>query len=288
MKIPFKRPFWADLILMIAGTGLMALAIQCIYDPAGMVVGGFTGIAIVVKQLTAEKIPGGIPLWLTNLLLNVPVFLLALKIKGKRFVGRTAAATVLLSFWLYVLPLWNLTQGDYMLSAIYGGAISGVGIGLVLLGKATTGGTDMVASLIQHYLRHYTVVQIMLLLDGGIVLFGVAAFGIQSALYAVVAIFITSKLSDALMEGLKYSKAVFIISDKADEVAKTLMQELNRGVTGIHASGMYSGEQKNMLYCVVSKKEIVELKDLVIRLDREAFVIVTDAREVLGEGFLEY
>lgn len=288
MKIPFKRPLWADVILMMIGTGLMALAIQCIYDPAGMVVGGFTGIAIVVKQLTAEKIPGGVPLWLTNLLLNIPVFLMALKIKGKRFVGRTAAATVLLSFWLYVLPMWNLTQGDYMLSAIYGGAISGAGIGLVLLGKATTGGTDMVASLIQHYLRHYSVVQIMMILDGVIILFGVAAFGIQSALYAVVAIFITSKLSDALMEGLKYSKAVFIISNKADEVAKTLMQELNRGVTGIHASGMYSGERKNMLYCVVSKKEIVELKDIVIRLDQEAFVIVTDAREVLGEGFLEY
>ena len=175
-----------------------------------------------------------------------------------------------------------------MLSAIYGGAISGAGIGLVLLGKATTGGTDMVASLIQHYLRHYSVVQIMMILDGIIILFGVAAFGIQSALYAVVAIFITSKLSDALMEGLKYSKAVFIISNKADEVAKTLMRELSRGVTGIHASGMYSGERKNMLYCVVSKKEIVELKDIVIRLDREAFVIVTDAREVLGEGFLEY
>ncbi len=288
MKIPFKRPLWADVILMILGTGLMALAIQCIYDPAGMVVGGFTGIAIVVKQLTAERISGGVPLWLTNLILNIPVFLMALKIKGKRFVGRTAVATVLLSFWLYVLPMWNLTQGDYMLSAIYGGAISGAGIGLVLLGKATTGGTDMVASLIQHYLRHYSVVQIMMILDGIIILFGVAAFGIQSALYAVVAIFITSKLSDALMEGLKYSKAVFIISNKADEVAKTLMRELSRGVTGIHASGMYSGERKNMLYCVVSKNEIVELKDIVIRLDREAFVIVTDAREVLGEGFLEY
>lgn len=288
MKIPYKRPLWADLILITAGTGLMALAIQCIYDPAGMVVGGFTGVAIVVKQLTLEKIPGGVPLWLTNLLLNIPVFLTALKIKGKRFVGRTAAATVLLSFWLYILPMWNLTQGDYMLSAIYGGAISGIGIGLVLLGKATTGGTDMVAALIQHYLRHYTVVQIMLLLDGAIVLFGVAAFGVQSALYAVVAIFITSKLSDALMEGLKYSKAVFIISEKSHEVAQALMQELNRGVTGIPVNGMYSGEKKQMLYCVVSKKEIVELKDLVIRLDREAFVIVTDAREVLGEGFLEY
>lgn len=288
MKIPWKRTLWADVMLMIGGTGLMALAIQCIYDPAGMVVGGFTGISIIVKQLTAQRIQGGIPLWLTNLVLNIPVFLLALKIKGKRFVGRTALATVLLSFWLYVLPLWNLTGGDYILSSIYGGTCSGIGIGLVLLAKATTGGTDMVATLIQHYLRHYSVVQVMLILDGVIVLLGIVAFGVQPALYAVLAILITSKLSDALMEGLKYSKAVFIVSDRANEVAQVLMRELSRGVTGIHASGMYSGRRKNMLYCVVSKKEIVELKDLVIQMDRDAFVIVTDAREVLGEGFLEY
>lgn len=288
MTIPLKRPLGVDMLLIAAGTCLMAIGIQCIYDPAGMVVGGFTGIAIIVKQITVLQLAGGIPLWLTNLLLNIPLFLAALKIKGKRFVGRTAVATVLLSFWLYILPAWNLTQGDYMLAAIYGGAISGLGIGLVLLAKATTGGTDMAASLIQHYLRRYSVVQIMMILDGIIILSGVAVFGIQPALYAIVAIFITSKLSDALMEGLKYAKAVFIISDRADEVAQALMQELNRGLTGIHASGMYSGEHKNMLYCVVSKKEIVELKDIVIRLDKRAFVIVTDAREVLGEGFLEY
>lgn len=288
MTIPLKRPLVIDMLMIAAGTCLMAIGIQCIYDPAGMVVGGFTGIAILVKQMTEEKIAGGVPLWFTNLLLNSPLFVTALKIKGKRFVGRTAVATVLLSFWLYVLPVWNLTQGDYMLAAIYGGTISGLGIGLVLLAKATTGGTDMAASLIQHYLRGYSVIQIMMLLDGIIVLAGVAVFGVQSALYAIVAIFITSKLSDALMEGLKYSKAVFIISDHADQVAQAVMQELNRGVTGIDASGMYSGEHKNMLYCVVSRHEIVELKDIVIRLDQRAFVIVTDAREVLGEGFLEY
>ncbi len=288
MKIPLKRPLWADVILIIAGTALMALAIQCIYDPAGMVVGGFTGISILVKELTASRIPGGIPLWFTNLVLNIPVFIVAWKIKGKRFVGRTMFATGMLSVWLYVLPVLNLTEGDYMIAAIYGGVISGAGLGLVLLAKATTGGTDMVASLIQHYLRHYSVVQIMLILDGLIILAGVAIFGLKAALYAVIAIFISSKLSDALMEGLKYSKAVFIISDHAQEVADVVMRELSRGVTGIAAHGMYSGRQKNMLYCVVSKKEIVELKDIVIQIDKDAFVIVTDAREVLGEGFLEY
>lgn len=288
MIIQNKRPIWVDYILILMGTGLMGVAIQSIFDPTGLVVGGFTGIAIVVKEITAGILPVGIPLWLTNLALNVPVFLVAFKIKGKGFIGRTAIATVLLSFWLYILPDWNIPQGDYMLASIYGGVISGIGIGFVLLAKATTGGSDMVAALIQHKLRHYTVVQIMVIIDGAIVVLGMIAFGIKPGLYAVVAIFISSKVSDTLMEGFKYSKAVYIITNKASEVADALMQNLGRGVTGVAATGMYSGDAKNMLYCVVSKKEIIELKDIIARLDKKAFVIVTDAREVLGEGFLEY
>lgn len=288
MIIQNKRPIWVDYILILMGTGLMGVAIQSIFDPTGLVVGGFTGIAIVVKEITAGILPVGIPLWLTNLALNVPVFLVAFKIKGKGFIGRTAIATVLLSFWLYILPDWNIPQGDYMLASIYGGVISGIGIGFVLLAKATTGGSDMVAALIQHKLRHYTVVQIMVIIDGAIVVLGMIAFGIKPGLYAVVAIFISSKVSDTLMEGFKYSKAVYIITNKASEVADALMQNLGRGVTGVSATGMYSGDAKNMLYCVVSKKEIIELKDIIARLDKKAFVIVTDAREVLGEGFLEY
>lgn len=288
MTIFSRKPLWLDYIFMIVGTGMMAFAIQCIYDPAGLVVGGFTGIAIIVKALSVAKIAGGIPLWLTNLVLNFPVFFVAWKVKGKGFVGRTGIATMLLSGWLYVLPKWNLPQGDYMLASIYGGAISGVGLGMVLLARATTGGTDLVASLIQHYLRHYSIVQIMLILDGVIVLLGVAVFGIKPALYAVVAIYLNSKVSDALMEGLKYAKAVFVITDQPQLVANDLMQKLGRGVTGMRATGMYSGKERNLLYCVVSKKEIVELKEIVIRIDKTAFVIVTDAREVLGEGFLEY
>lgn len=288
MRLPLKKPILTAYLLLIAGTGLMAFGIQCIYDPAGLVVGGFTGIAIIIKEITMNRIADGIPLWLTNLVLNIPVFILSYKIKGMRFIGRTAVATVLLSFWLYILPIIDITSGDYTLTAIYGGAISGVGMGMVLLAKATTGGTDMMAVLIQNYLRHYSVVQIMVVLDGLIVLLGIFVFGVTQALYAAVAIFITSKVSDALMEGLKYSKAVYIITKVPDKVADALMDDLGRGVTGISATGMYSGKAKNMLYCVVSKKEIVELKDIVMKLDKEAFVIVTDAREVLGEGFLEY
>lgn len=146
----------------------------------------------------------------------------------------------------------------------------------------------MVATLIQHYVKHYSIVQILQILDGIIVLFGLYVFGIRAALYAIVAIFITTKVSDALMEGFKFSKAAFIISDKYELVAKKILEELDRGVTGLKAKGMYSGQDKFMLYCVVSQKEIVQVKEIVAEVDPDAFVIVSDAREVLGEGFQEY
>lgn len=279
-----RRPLWIDAILMVVGTGLMALAIQCIYDPVGLVTGGFTGVAIIAKYVTK----GAVPLWLTNLVLNVPLFLLAVLIKGKKFVARTAVATVLLSAWLYVIPLWDLAEGDYVLSAIFGGVICGVGMGMVLLARATTGGTDMLAALIQHKLRHYTIMQIICVIDGIIVAVGIYSFGVKAALYAIVAIYVTSKVSDTLMEGMKYSKAVFIVSDRYKEISDAIMTQMDRGVTGLDAVGMYSGDEKCMLYCVVSKKEIVVLKEIILNIDNNAFVIVTDAREVVGEGFLEY
>jgi uncharacterized membrane-anchored protein YitT (DUF2179 family) len=282
-----SRPWYVDYLFIFMGTGIMALAIQCIFEPIGLVTGGFSGIAIIIRKMTAGIVEGGVPLWLTNLALNVPVFIAALIIKGRKFLGRTVIGTVLLSFWLYVIPQVDLTQGDYMLSAVFGGVITGIGIGFVLLAKATTGGTDMVSALIQKYVRHYSVVQILQVIDGMVVLAGLYVFGLKPALYAIVAIFITSKVSDALMEGMKYSKAAFIITDYYKEIADAIMTQLDRGLTGLDATGMYSGDKKTVLYCVVSKKEIVELKDIVAKIDPKAFVIVTDAREVFGEGFLE-
>ena len=287
MRIMNSRPWYVDYLFIFMGTGIMALAIQCIFEPIGLVTGGFSGIAIIIRKMTAGIVEGGVTLWLTNLALNVPVFIAALIIKGRKFLGRTVIGTVLLSFWLYVIPQVDLTQGDYMLSAVFGGVITGIGIGFVLLAKATTGGTDMVSALIQKYVRHYSVVQILQVIDGMVVLAGLYVFGLKPALYAIVAIFITSKVSDALMEGMKYSKAAFIITDYYKEIADAIMTQLDRGLTGLDATGMYSGDKKTVLYCVVSKKEIVELKDIVAKIDPKAFVIVTDAREVFGEGFLE-
>lgn len=275
-------------LLIIVGTAGVAFAVQCMYDPCGLVTGGFSGIAIIIKSLTEHIIPGGVPLWLTNLLLNIPVFIVAYIKMGKRFIGRTLFGTVMLSVWLYILPVVDLTQGDMLLVALFGGVFSGAGMGMVLRANATTGGTDMVAALIQLKIRHYNVAQIMQILDGAIVIFGFFVFGLRPSLYAIVAIFVTTKVSDAILEGFKYSKAAYIITDKYEEVAKVLMEELDRGATGLKATGMYTGKDRCVLYCVVSKKQIVTLKEIVVNIDPKAFVIVSDVREVLGEGFLDY
>lgn len=280
-----RNPVFLSLVI-IAGTGLLAFAIKCIFDPVGLVTGGFTGIAILVKNLTGIFFKGGIPLWFANLVLNIPFFLLALKIKGKKFIGRTAFATVLLSVWLYVIPEIDFVSGDYFLASIFGGVLAGVAMGMILWANTTTGGTEMVAVLLQCKLRHYSVAQIMQVLDGMIVLAGLYVFGLRSSMYAIVAIFIVSKVTDTILEGMKFSKAAFIITDHYEEIAKRVMEDLERGVTGLEAYGMYSKARKCMLYCVVSKKEIVFLKELVHQTDPNAFVVVGDVREVLGEGFL--
>lgn len=276
-----------DLLLITAGTALMAFSIASIFEPVSLITGGFSGLAIIIKQMTESLIPGGVPLSVTNLSLNIPVFLIAIRLKGFRYLIRTACATLLLSFWLSVLPVVPLAEGDLMLSALYGGIFMGVGIGLVFVTQATTGGTDLIAALIQHFMRHYSISSIMWVLDTAIVLLGAYLFGLPMTLYAVIAIYLTSKISESIIEGLKFSKAAFIITDRPSELAALLMEELDRGVTGLNATGMYSGEAREMLLCVVSKKEIVRLKELARECDPGAFVIVSDVREVLGEGFIE-
>lgn len=287
MEFHRKRPKYLDYLMMFAGTALMAVAINSIYEPADMVTGGFTGAAILIKAVTDPFLKGGIPLWLTNIALNIPVFILGMKIKGGRFLKRTFFATFSLSFWLFIMPVFPLMNEDYILSALFGGGIMGLGIGLVFMARGTTGGTDMVASLIQHYLRHYSIVQIMQVIDAFIVLIGAYIFGISRALYAIIAILVTSWISDHMVEGINYSKIAFIITTLRDEVAHEIMNELQRGLTGLEAKGMYSGEHRDMLFCVVSKKEIILLKERVASVDPGAFVVVSDAKEVLGLGFLE-
>jgi uncharacterized membrane-anchored protein YitT (DUF2179 family) len=275
-------------LLIMAGAFLMGMSINLVYEPLEMVTGGVTGMAIVIKFLTEPFIDGGIPIWLTNIVLNVPLFLLAIKLLGTKYIKNTLFATVSLSIAIYIIPTYNLVFEDYLLAAVFGGVLGGVGLGMIFVALATTGGTDLLATLIHKYKPYYSIPRILIVIDGIIVMAGVVTFGITKALYAIISVYITSKVSDSILEGLKFAKMAYIISDSYNEIAQRILVSLDRGVTGVSARGMYSNQDKKMLFCVVSKKEIVDLTDIVEEVDPKAFVIVSDVREVMGEGFREY
>ena len=281
MGVRGKSPF-RDYILILIGASIMGFAIKNIYDPIGLVTGGASGVAIILKKQF------GVPLWLTNTAINIPLFAAAAKLKGWSFIKRTLLATVTLSVSLYVIPEMPFLMDDLFLTALFGGLITGAGAGIVFACQATTGGTDMLAAIIRRWLPHYTLAQILQVLDAAIVLIGAGIFGVTYALYALIAIYAVSKVSDGIIEGMKYSKVAYIISDKSKEIAAAILKEMDRGVTALDARGMYSGNRKDVLFCVVSRKEIAQLKELIVGHDAQAFVIVSDAREVLGEGFIEY
>ena len=270
-----------DVLFIIVGTALIAVSINMIYDPMSIVNGGFTGLGIVIKHFTE------IPIWVTNVVLNVPVFICAFFLLGRSSTVKSLFADIMLTLFLAVCPQLSLFGDDILLSAVFGGIIGGAGIGLCFLTSCTTGGTDMLSALIHTKLRHYTIPQIMFVVDGLVIVAGFAVFGIKNSMYAIITIFISNKISDAILEGFKFAKIAYIITDHGREIADEIMVKLDRGVTGFDGTGMYSGNHKDVLMCAVSKKEIVEVLDIVNKKDPYAFVTVHDAREVCGEGFVE-
>ncbi len=269
-----------DGILLSVGVLLISIAAKDIYDAQGLVTGGISGLSIVLHKLFS------VPLWIGNAALNLPLFLIGFRVKGWHFLKRTLYATVLMTLLLLILPSCALVPPkDFFLGAVFGGILMGVGSGLVFISFATTGGTDLLAAIVQTRLRHYSIPQIMLIFDGLVVLIGIGTFGLSKALYAMVSVYIFSRISDAIIDGMHFAKAAFILSPKTREISQAVMTGLDRGTTLIHASGGYSGRETEMLYCVLSKREITILKDLVYDIDKKAFVIITDVREVHGEGF---
>lgn len=276
-------------LLILVGTGLMAAAVNCVFEPMHLVTGGVTGIGIIVKEVTGN-IAGneGIPLWVTNLVCNVPLFIFAFYLQGKRFLRRGLLSSIIFTVYLGIIPITNLPTQDALLNSLLGAVLMGTGLGLVFAVGSTTGGMDLLAILLQRRFRQFSDPQILAVLDGTVVLAGALIFGLEHALYALLAIFIVTRVSDGIMNGLKFSKAGYIISDQAMEISKQLMRELERGVTGIEMTGMHTGKHRTLLVCVVSRKQIVELKEIVFEIDPDAFVFVTDVSETVGEGFLNY
>ena len=277
-----KRTAAQDYLIIVLGAFIMGFAIKNIYDPQGLVTGGVSGLAIILKD------QAGIPLWITNMCVNVPLFFLSLRLKGWKFVKRVLVAEAALTLSLAILPEYAFLKDDLVLTALFGGVFSGVGTGMMLLCHATTGGTDTMAALIHTKLRHYSINQILQVLDGLVVVAGAGIFGVRYAFYAVIAVVVLAKVSDGMIEGMHFAKAAYIITDYKEQISREIMDHMERGVTLIDASGAYTGEKRDIVFCVVSKKEIVTVKEIVRCTDPRAFVIVSDVREVLGEGFMEY
>lgn len=280
------KKFWRqELWRMLVGTTLMALAINIVYDPMGMVPGGFSGASILLAHLSGGVIKGGIPVWLFNMLLNVPVFFWGLFIRGREFIVKSLITNLMFSTMLYLIPIQPVAQKDYFLAAIIGGVLTGSGIGLVFSVGYSTGGTDLLSSLIQKYLPHYPVAKLLFVLDALVILAGAAYFGIDKAIYAAVSVYLTTQIMDGILSGLNVSKQVMIISAQYDQISGDIISQMDRGVTQLSAKGGYSRSDRPALLCIVGRRQVAKLLRIVKERDPAAFVIITDVREVLGEGF---
>ena len=240
--------------------------------------GGLTGLATVLNYLFHW------PVGVTSLVMNVPLFLIGYRAMGRLFVLRSLAATVLFSILIDALPLPMMTAQP-LLGALFGGVLLGIGLGLILRGGATTGGTDMVARMIHTRFQHISVGAILFFIDCCVVL--MAGFFIEAeyALYAFISLYAASKLIDVVMDGLSREKACYVISNQHMRVKEEIMEKLDRGVTVLSAEGGYSGEKRPVLLCVLSAQEVGRLKAIVREADEDAFLFISDAHEVLGEGF---
>lgn len=268
------------------GCMLLAVAFNMIYDPCKIVTGGVSGLGIVVKSLTGNFFHGGIPLWFSTLILNIPIYAAGLLIRGKKFVLNTLLGTLMLSLALYLVPTIDIVQGDKMLACVFGGIFGGTGAALVLMTMSSTGGTDMLGVALSKFYHGRNVSEIIGLLDGIVVIIGAIVFGFYSTMYAILSVFIYSKVCDLVLTGQHDGKMFYIISKENEAIAKEILN-MERGVTGVNIQGMYTGDSCNMLMCVVYRKEIVPIKKIIRKHDPKAFVIISDIRDVRGEGFIE-
>jgi uncharacterized membrane-anchored protein YitT (DUF2179 family) len=267
------RPY-AQIVL---GTFLTAVGINGFYVPNHLSDGGVAGLGIVVLAVT------GIPLWLTLAVVNLPLLWLSHRWWGGRVSLRTLFGTAMLALWVGMLRVRPITH-HLLLATIYGALFSGVGLGLVFRAKGTTGGTDVLARVLSHLLP-ISVGQAMLAVDFMVI----AAFGVvfnpADAMYSLVALFISTQAIDVVQEGIAFARAFTIVSQRAPVIAETVLTDLGRGVTVVPARGGFTGAKTDVLYVVVLRSEVTRLKELVYRVDPQAFVVVTTVHEVIGEGF---
>ena len=277
MRASLREELKNDL-LVLTGLLVAAAAYRMYLIPNQVVNGGFTGVGQLLNHAT------GISIGLVNIALNVPLFLISMKSMGLRFGVRSLVTMVLLSLLIDHLPLPPATD-DMLLASVYGGAISGIGFGLILRGNATTGGTDMLAALLHRLVPVLKVSYAIFVFDGLVIIASAFVFEAQAAMYGLISAFLCNVLIDLVLEGPNSAHSYFIISDKSEAIADKILHEMDRGVTGLEAVGMYSQQRKQVLLCVVNRFETMRLRRIIFEADPRAFVIANKAKEVLGEGF---
>lgn len=257
----------------------MAIGVSLFLLPNQLSTGGFSGISTIVYYFF------NIPLGVANIILNIPLFIIALYKLGTKFIGKSIIGTVSLSIFIDLLDTIPPLTEDRFLACIYGGIVIGFGTAIVLKMGASTGGTDLVSNVVRGYKPTVKMGNIITAMDIGIVILNVLAFRkIEIGLYSAIAIFLMGKIIDVVFEGINFTKMLIIISDKSEEISKSI-QQLERGVTGLHGKGMYSEKDKLVLICATARKDIAKVRKIAQEIDPNSFIIITNAREVYGKGF---
>ena len=280
---PVRDYFWMTLGILITAYALDAFLI-----PNKIASGGVSGLATVIFYAMKDASLPAIPVGVMMLMVNVVLLAVGIRVRGWRYGTKTVYGAVGLSIAIDVMApfIQPLATKDPLLAVLWGGALAGIGMGMVFRVGGNTGGTDIVAQLLSKKIS-LGVGQLMLLVDAGVLVVAALKFGPELALYGAAAVFVTTTTIDVVQEGLSTEKAAFIFSKLNDEIGQTIMAELGRGATAFAARGVYTGEDREVIFCVVSRRELDDLKNIVHTIDPDAFLVISDVHEALGEGFKE-
>lgn len=283
------KPLLLDGVLFLLGSIAYAVAVDMFTAPNDIAPGGITGIATMLNYLSREFLPFSLPIGLISIVMNVPLLLAAWLVIGRRLAIRTLCGILLSSVWIDLLePVLPAFQGEMILTCIFGGVLMGLGVGLFLSRGGSTGGSEIVARLLERKFPHIPIGKLMLAVDGAIIALSALVYRqLESPLYAVVLVFISSQVTDWLVYGGRQGKMALIFSRQQTALTAAIMERLDRGVTLLKGTGGYTGEDREVLLCAVRPEEVFRLKGLVFELDPDAFFMLLSTDEVRGYGWLD-
>lgn len=266
-----------DYSLIIVGCVIASIGTACFLLPNKLSSGGFSGVATILYYYL--KVPMGT----TIILLNIPLFIISYFRSGKEFILKSVFATFFYSKAIDFFSNINTIVDDKFLDSIYGGVLIGIGLAIVFKAKASTGGTDLIVSIIKSYKDEIKTSNILVILDAVIIFLNLLFFReIEIGLYSVIAIIISGRMIDIVFEGINFSKMIYIVSDKHEEIAKRIHEDIDSGATGLYGKGLYTDKDKMVIMCVTKRRNVMTIKNLATEIDKQAFIIITDAREVYG------